>query len=219
MTFTLYDDHYATNDGMRVLLNGLSLRAFIQNPVMLYMHNRGGNNPTGSEVIGKWENIRLVGKRLLADAVFDANDQLAQKIASKVTRGFLSGASIGILIKETSQQVTDKIQHQTGATITKSVLLEASIVDIPRCANALVNHCFLYSTYTMNPSTTTTSNPATNPVSATNTAPPTTNTPTNPKPSQSPSQQRIALAIEQNAITQEEGRYYQSLFFQRRPTR
>ena len=70
--------------GFRVLTNGIDLSAFIKNPVMLYNHNRSKDeNRVQNLPIGKWENIRIEGDKLLADPVFDAYDQFAQTIKSK----------------------------------------------------------------------------------------------------------------------------------------
>ena len=252
MTFTLYDDNYPTHDGMRIVLSGLLLSNFIQNPIMLYMHHRGGTQPTGSEVIGKWENIRIEGKRLLADARFDDKEPLAQKIASKVQQGFLSAASIGILVKQTSTDEADKMADQRGVSITDSVLLEASIVDIPRCAGALasattdseadskaknkpekapaiINHCLIYSTCTMHPTLSSAADTASTETAVADTAVADTAvvaTPDHPTeqlveateavtdatPIERPGQQRVKDALAKTAISQEESRYYLSLY-------
>ena len=148
-TFILYDDSLPNADSTRVLLEGIELSRFKQNPVMLYMHHRGHldkNRPSGSEVIGRWENLRIEGTQLLADAVFDEEDELGKKIASKVKRGFLKGASIGIDVADTSEDTQYKLSDQKGTTITKSTLLEVSIVDIPQNEKALANMCHLYKT-------------------------------------------------------------------------
>lgn len=148
-TFILYDDARPNADGTRVRLEGLQLSRFKKNPVMLYMHNRAepqGHKPDGSEVIGRWEHIRIQGSQLLADAVFDEKDNLAKKIARKVKEGFLKGASIGIDVHRTSDAKADKVQGQGSSTITESTLLEASIVDIPQNEDAL-NHCALYQSF------------------------------------------------------------------------
>ena len=130
-SFVLYDSALPNADGTRVLLAGLSLERFRKNPVMLYMHHRGVLSPAGSEVIGRWENIRIAGTQLLADAVFDEKDEWASKIARKVEEGFLKAASIGIDVTSVSTAARDKLPGQTASTMTKSMLLEASIVDIP----------------------------------------------------------------------------------------
>ena len=67
-TFVLYDDTRPNADGSRVLLSGLSLEHFRRNPVMLYMHGRGLSfdaSPSGSEVIGRWENAGTYSQILI----------------------------------------------------------------------------------------------------------------------------------------------------------
>ena len=150
-TFILYDDSLPNADGSRVQLRGLQLDRFQKNPVMLYMHNRADPHtckPDGSEVIGRWENIRTEGRKLLADAVFDEKDPLAKKIARKVKEGFLKGASIGIDVHSTSDAASEKLPGQKGSSITESTLLEASVVDIPQNREAL-NHCALYQSFSL----------------------------------------------------------------------
>ena len=93
--------------------------------------------PAGSEVIGRWEKVRIEGSQLLADAVFDMEDYRAKEIARKVDEGFLKAASIGLEVQSRSEAPEDKLPIQTGSTITKGVLLEASIVDIPQSEDAL----------------------------------------------------------------------------------
>ena len=147
-TFILYDESQPNADGSRILLDGLRLSRFKKNPVMLYMHRRAEENSSaGSEVIGRWEKVRMDGKRLVADAVFDSKDALAQKIAQKVQDGFLRAASIGIDVHKLQQETKDKPKQATQYTITESTLLEASIVDIPKNENALAHAASSYHTY------------------------------------------------------------------------
>ena len=72
-TFVLSDET-VNSYGFVVLTEGIDTTAFERNPVMLYMHNRDGN------VIGRWDNIRKEGKRLLADAVFDESTELGAQV-------------------------------------------------------------------------------------------------------------------------------------------
>lgn len=135
-TFVVSDE--SINEyGFRVLTNGIDLTQFRQNPIMLYMHNRNTYNPTGGEVIGRWENIRVEGDKLLADAVFDESETLGKKIADKVRGGFIKMASIGIRKREISEAKEHLKAGQTRPTVTKSVLDEISIVDMGGNNNAL----------------------------------------------------------------------------------
>ncbi|MDB0601081.1 HK97 family phage prohead protease [Tenacibaculum maritimum] len=123
--------------GYRVLTDGIELIQFKKNPIMLYMHRRNTWNPTGDEVIGRWENIRKENGKLLADAVFDETNEFGKKIAEKVKNGFIKMASIGISKKETSTEKKHLKTGQTRATVTKSSLSEISIVDMGGNDNAL----------------------------------------------------------------------------------
>lgn len=123
ITFVLSDESVKSY-GFVVLTEGIDTSAFERNPVMLYMHNRDGN------VIGRWENIRKDGKRLLGDAVFDDSTELAATVKKQVEKGFLRSVSIGI-----EQIATEELNGVQ--TVTKCRLIEASIVDIPSNENAV----------------------------------------------------------------------------------
>ena len=149
-TFILYDEAMARQEATRVRLQGLDLTRFKKNPIMLYMHQRvpAARGPAGSEVIGRWTGVRIQEGRLLADAVFDKSDTWSSRIADKVQKGFLRGASIGISVLE-SQEHTE--EGKTYLEVQQSVLLEASIVDIPQNENALSNQCLMYETLSYSP--------------------------------------------------------------------
>lgn len=123
ITFVLSDES-VNSYGFVVLTEGIDTTAFERNPVMLYMHNRDGN------VIGRWENIRKDGKRLLGDAVFDDSTELAATVKKQVEKGFLRSVSIGI-----EQIATEELNGVQ--TVTKCRLIEVSIVDIPSNENAV----------------------------------------------------------------------------------
>lgn len=123
ITFVLSDES-VNSYGFVVLTEGIDTSAFERNPVMLYMHNRDGN------VIGRWENIRKDGKRLLGDAVFDDSTELAATVKKQVEKSFLRSVSIGI-----EQIATEELNGVQ--TVTKCRLIEVSIVDIPSNENAV----------------------------------------------------------------------------------
>lgn len=109
--------------GQVILTDGIDTTQFEKNPVMLYMHER-------KTVVGRWENIRKEGKKLLADAVFDDGTELGATVKRQVEKGFLRSASIGVEIKETKDVKGVEV-------VTKCELLEVSIVDIPANSNAM----------------------------------------------------------------------------------
>ena len=114
--------------GSRVLTSGIDLTQYQKNPVLLWMHRRSYN---GKDMpIGRMENLRIDGDRLIGTPVFDENDEFAKQIASKWENGFLRMASAGSEIVETSDAPEHLLQGQTRATITRCKLEEVSIVDI-----------------------------------------------------------------------------------------
>ena len=138
----LIDDSVVMN-GFRAQMSGAQLAGFQANPVMLYMHNRSldsGLVPQTKNTIlpiGKWYDIRVEGNQLKAKPDFDDNDEFAKQIESKVKGGYLSAASIWIEPVAASDDAALMLPGQCGPTITQWGVLEASIVDIPNCRNAL----------------------------------------------------------------------------------
>lgn len=114
--------------GCRVLTSGGDLRQYERNPVLLFMHNRAFDRE--NLPIGRMENLRIEGDRLIGTPVFDLNDEFAKKVADKWEHGFLRMVSAGIEILETSSDVSVMLPGQTRPTITKWKLIEVSVVDI-----------------------------------------------------------------------------------------
>lgn len=124
VTFVLCDGSKTNSYGFRVDLAGLDTERFRANPVMLYRHD-------SSQVIGRWENLRIEDGKLMADAVFDTEDEEAAKIAGKVERGFLKGCSMGI-------RILDLHEIEGVDVATRSELIEGSVCPIPSDAGAIV---------------------------------------------------------------------------------
>jgi hypothetical protein len=104
---------------------------------MLWCHSRAwGDKEDEVLPIGHWENIRVEGDQILADAVFDA-DEFSQKIAAKVESGTLRMASAGLRVIEESNDPKYIKVGQRYATVLKWAMKEASIVDIGANNNAL----------------------------------------------------------------------------------
>ena len=114
--------------GGRVLTSGIDLTQFQKNPLLLWMHRRSFDRD--AMPIGRIDNLRTDGDRLIGTPVFDQNDEFAKKIESKWENGFLRMASAGIEIIETSDAPEHLLQGQTGRTITRCRLEEVSIVDM-----------------------------------------------------------------------------------------
>lgn len=130
-TFVLHDESVNTY-GFRMLISGVNLDEFRKNPVMLLNHN------DYDLPIGRWENIRIDGSRILADAVFDGNDPRASEVMRKVDEGFIRMASVGAWPPEEKSDAFDlMLPGQTLPTVTRWTIREASIVTIGANHNAL----------------------------------------------------------------------------------
>ncbi len=135
----LIDDSVVMH-GFRARMSGAALEDFKANPVLLFQHNRPSSYSNTSDIvmpIGKWNDIRVEGNKLLAKPEFDDDDPLAMKVQRKVEKGYLNAASVWIDPLEISEDVKDMLPGQSLPTFTKWNILEASIVDIPNCKNAL----------------------------------------------------------------------------------
>lgn len=113
--------------GSRVLTSGLDLEQYKRNPILLWMHRRYGREDVP---IGRIDNVRLDGDRVIGTPVFDEQDEFAKKIKHKWENGFLKMASAGLTIIELSDAPEHLLPGQTRMTISRSKLDEVSIVDI-----------------------------------------------------------------------------------------
>ena len=114
--------------GTRVLTSGIDLEQFKRNPVLLWMHRRAWDGQ--SMPIGKIDNLRVEDGKLIGTPVFDQNDEFARKIESKWESGFLRMASAALEPTEVNPDPALALAGQTRATVTRSKLVEVSIVDI-----------------------------------------------------------------------------------------
>lgn len=125
--------------GFWVKTSGLDLTDFKKNPICLWNHNRGWR---GSEEdilpIGIWTDLKVDGEEITAIPEIDTEDPFAAKIATKVEKGHIKAASIGIQILEWSDDPALLKTGQTRPTVTKSRLFEISICDIPSNKDSVV---------------------------------------------------------------------------------
>ena len=124
--------------GFRVLTEGIDTDQYSKNPVLLWMHNRPMRG-TVDEVlpIGRMENLRVEGDKLIGTPVFDMSDPFAKKIADKWDQGILKMASAGLAVLEESNAPEHIVEGQRYSTVTRSKLVEVSIVDIGANDDAL----------------------------------------------------------------------------------
>ncbi|MDN4753154.1 HK97 family phage prohead protease [Porphyromonadaceae bacterium W3.11] len=130
ITFVLHDETLNTH-GFRMLTSGANLEEFHKNPVMLWNHDNW------ELPIGRWENIRIEGTKILADANFDLKDPKAAEIARKVEAGYIKACSIGAWAVASSTDASVMLAGQKYATVTEWVVREASICTIGANHNAL----------------------------------------------------------------------------------
>lgn len=81
--FVISDDSLDRH-GTRINPNGWALAAFQRNPIALFGHSVGFP-------IGRWENVRVEGKRLLGRLIFAAQGTSARidELASLIEQGIL----------------------------------------------------------------------------------------------------------------------------------
>ena len=125
--------------GFRVLTSGIDTTQYQRNPILLWMHTRPAMGLTNEVLpLGRMENLRVDGDNLIGTPVFDDNDEFARKIKAKWESGILKMVSAGLRVIEESDDPSVVLQGQRYATVTKSKLLEVSIVDIGANDDALV---------------------------------------------------------------------------------
>lgn len=114
--------------GSRVLTEGIDLTQYEKNPVLLWMHRRSWE--PGAMPIGRVEGLRIEQDKLIGTPVFDQNDPFAKQIESKWENGFLRMVSASLEPLETSADASLILPGQSRETVTRSKLIEVSIVDI-----------------------------------------------------------------------------------------
>lgn len=126
--FVFNDETQINSYGFSIPNKGIDTARFKQNPVMLDQHY----NST-SHVIGKWVDLKVEGAQFSGDSEFDLEDDDAKKIAGKVDRGYIKGASMGVTFNHEHM----KQQPDGSWQLTKCQLYEVSIVAVPSNASSL----------------------------------------------------------------------------------
>jgi hypothetical protein len=124
-------DESVNSYGTRIITAGVDLEQYKRNPVLLYMHERG-------QIIGLLKDLKVEGKEITAEPVFDEASELSQRCKKQYEFGSLRMSSIGIDILEMSEDKALIEEGQTRPTITRSRLFEVSLVDVGANSNALV---------------------------------------------------------------------------------
>ncbi len=129
--------------GFRALVDGVDLKQYTANPIMLWMHHRAFGDkervflPIGNVIELRLENLDGIGKALTGQPVFDDTDDFAKSIYNKFENGTIRMASAGLIPVEWSQSTELLLKGQSAATLVKSILEEVSIVDIGADNNTL----------------------------------------------------------------------------------
>ena len=120
--------------GSRVLTAGIDLTQYEKNPIVLFMHRRGRKEDMP---IGIMTNLRVENGILYGTPKFDDDTEDERNISKKWDRGTLRMLSAGLDIIEWSEDPALLVAGQTRPTITKSKLIEVSVVDIGANDDAL----------------------------------------------------------------------------------
>lgn len=125
--------------GFRVLTEGIDLTQYRRNPILLWMHTRPFRGTTDEVLpLGHIENLRIDGDNLIGTPVFDEGDEFARRVKAKWDSGILKMVSAGLKVVEESIDPSVLLQGQQYATVSRSKLIEVSIVDIGANDDALV---------------------------------------------------------------------------------
>ena len=124
-------DNTVNRYGWRLLVEGIDTEGFLKNPVCCVQHS------TYMIPVGKWSNLRVEKDQLIGTVEFDRNDDDAVKLYWKYKDGYMSAVSLNIIPIEQSDDVKQLLPGQSCPTITKSELLEISLVTLPGQKNAV----------------------------------------------------------------------------------
>lgn len=117
--------------GYRILVDGISTDGFLKNPVCCLQHDTYGVS------IGRWKNLRTGDGKLTGTLEFDPDDEMAMRLYAKYTKGYMSAVSLSIIPVEESESPGVLLPGQKYPTVTKSELLEISLVTVPGQKNAV----------------------------------------------------------------------------------
>lgn len=112
--------------GSRVLTSGIDIKQYERNPILLWMHQRG----LIETVIGTVINLQVDGDDLIGELVFDNIGDTSKLVSEKWDGGTLRMVSARFDIIELSDDPEFLLPGQTAFTVTRSKLVEVSVVDI-----------------------------------------------------------------------------------------
>lgn len=126
--FIFNDETRKNSHGFFLLNGGGRFDRFRENPVMLDNHNL-------DKLIGRWENLHVEGSLLVADPVFDDGVALGAERKGQVERGFLRGASPGIVILRAEYRTNPA--GGEDLYVTEWEMFEGSVASVPSNAGAV----------------------------------------------------------------------------------
>lgn len=124
-------DESLNRNGWRIIVAGIDLEGFLLNPVCCVEHDMR------MIPVGKWKNLHVDGDKLKGTVEFDRNDPDAVKLYWKYKDGYMNAVSLHVLPVEESEDAALLHPGQKYATITKSEMLEISLVTVPGQKNAV----------------------------------------------------------------------------------
>ncbi|RQO78106.1 peptidase [Pedobacter sp. KBW01] len=128
ITFVLSDESIKNSYGFFVRHKGIKMARFNSNSVMLEDHN----NSTKA-VLGRWANTRFESAQMKAETDFDYDDKTKEVTIGKVERGFIKGASIGLIFNPAYLAYDD----EGNLWLEESEMMEASICPVPSNGNSI----------------------------------------------------------------------------------
>lgn len=126
--YVMSDQSRVNRNGYRVLVKGIEISDFT---IALNSHN---NN---EQSIGRWENIRVEGDKLLGRLYYNMNNAKAVDIYNDVEGGFRNAVSMGMIPLEWSDAPEHLLSGQKMSTLIRCELYECSAVNIPADAGAI----------------------------------------------------------------------------------
>lgn len=128
-SFIFNDETKKNSHGFYLVNAGGRFDRFRNNPAMLDHH-------VMEKLIGRWLNLRIDGDRLVADPEFDEGVALGAERKGQVERGFLKGASPGI-VPLRAEYRENQITGEGDLYVTEWELMEASVASVPSNAGAV----------------------------------------------------------------------------------
>lgn len=126
--FIFNDETKKNSHGFFLLNGGGHFDRFRENSAMLDNHSL-------DRLIGRWENLHTEGALLVADPVFDEGIALGAERKGQVERGFLRGASPGIVILRAEYRTNPS--GGEDLYVTEWDLFEGSVTPVPSNAGAV----------------------------------------------------------------------------------